>query len=714
MLTTPDALQTTLQQVFGYSTFRQEQVRIISSILDGRDTLVIMPTGAGKSLCYQLPAVFQAQTALVISPLIALMKNQVDKLSSLGVEARFLNSTLGRKEVKQIKKSVQAQQVRLLYIAPEAFTKAENLPFFQSIPIGLIAIDEAHCISEWGHDFRPEYRRIREVADKLPQKSIPLIALTATATGRVKEDIIKSLRLDSPNIFASSFNRENLFYEIILKENPEKQLIEYLHGKANQSGIIYCLTRKKVEEITQLLLANKIAASPYHAGLDSKVRVKNQEAFLDKKTQIIVATIAFGMGIDKPDVRFVLHYELPKSLEGYYQETGRAGRDGQYAQCTLLYTPKDLFLIEKFSKNLLHPEKDHTKHLIDKLKQYIESSSCRRERLLNYFGEKYDGDCGLCDNCTRKHAVFNATQALRQLLVLAEKIPHLDEDETIQLLDDSDQRKKVCPAPIYKELSAYTQEVWRGILHQAIHHKYLNYKLGQAPWVVTAKGLRFISQPATVYFRESRNYNPRKTDLSTTLDVVDPLLFKMLLSLQHQVGKEASIPDYAVFQEASLQEMATYYPTTKEDLLQINGVGSRKVTKFGEPFLHLIKKYVKENDIIAHNNILVKLSPKNASVKMRIISQVDKKIQIEDIAESMSLPMMKVVKEMEEISKSGTFLNIDYHINCILEEDRQQEIWHYFMHAQNDNIDQAIKVLNDYTEEEVRLMRIKFLSEVAN
>jgi ATP-dependent DNA helicase RecQ len=733
-----DILKEKLKEVFGYSQFRGTQEIIIKNVLQGRNTFVIMPTGAGKSLCYQLPALVMEGTALVISPLIALMKNQVDQLNALGVNAQVLNSTLSKAEITKVRKDTLNGDVKLLYVAPESLTKEENINFLKSAKICFAAIDEAHCISEWGHDFRPEYRRIKNILEQLGNMSV--IALTATATPKVQLDIQKNLQMEEADIFKSSFNRHNLFYEIRPKNNTKKQLIKFVKQYKGKSGIIYCLSRKKVEEIAELLRVNDIKALPYHAGLDSSVRIHNQDAFLNEDADVIVATIAFGMGIDKPDVRFVIHYDAPKSLEGYYQETGRAGRDGLEGHCLMFYSQEDIDKLEKFNKDKTVTERDNARILLQEMTDYAESGVCRRRQLLHYFGERFTADgCGAgCDNCKKPLDKFEAKEQILLVLKAAKLtgqrfgVDHLV-DVLCGVATDYVKSYEHDKLEVFgKALEADTvvnEEFllhWRSIVRQTLLYDYLEKDIDNIGTVkISDKGEYFAERPSPMQFSkdhkfevvegaedEPTNNNDSQGDVLTRS--YDEVLFDMLKGLRKKVAKQKEVPPYVVFQDPSLEEMATTYPTNMEELAQINGVGMGKARKFGKQFLDLINKYVEENDIETASEVIVKSMINKSKIKIFIIQQIDRKVNLEDIAEAKEIDMATLMAEIEHICYSGTKLNIDYYLDQIMDNDRQQDIYDYFMNADTDSISVAMEVLgDDYSEEELRMLRIKFLSEVA-
>ncbi|MES2734486.1 MAG: DNA helicase RecQ [Bacteroidota bacterium] len=721
------SLKERLKEVFGYSQFRGFQEEIIKSILSGTNTFVIMPTGAGKSLCYQLPAIVSEGTAIVISPLIALMKNQVDQLNAVGVNAQFLNSTLSKAEMTKVKRDTLNGAVKLLYVAPESLTKEENIAFLQKAQVSFVAIDEAHCISEWGHDFRPEYRKIKGIIESLG--NLPVIALTATATPKVQLDIQKNLQMEEAALFKSSFNRKNLYYEVRPKLDTKKQLIKYIKHHKNKSGIIYCLSRKKVEEIAELLNVNDIKALPYHAGLDSHIRMANQDAFLNEDVDVIVATIAFGMGIDKPDVRFVIHYDVPKSLEGYYQETGRAGRDGLEGNCVMFYSYNDILKLDKFNKDKPVTERDNAKYLLQEMVAYAELSACRRRQLLHYFGEHLDKDCGFCDNCLKPKEKFEAQDqivlAIQAVLQTEQRfgIPHL-----VDVLRGTENQYVTSyehhQLPVYGKGVEFEFSYWASLYRQIALYGFLEKDVDNYGIVkVTERGTNFIEASYPVKLSKDHDYSNQNEDddedkdnLASPAKAHDQALFELLKALRKKVAKEKNLPPYVIFQDPSLEEMATTYPTTKEELSQINGVGMGKVAKFGKPFIELISKYVEENDIETASEVVVKSAINKSKIKIFIIQQIDRKIDLDEIAESKSITMAELLAEIEHICYSGTRLNLDYYIDQIMDGERQGEIYDYFMSAETDNISLAVNTLgaDDFSEEELRLMRIKFISEVAN
>jgi len=724
-------LKEKLKEIFGYSQFRGDQEAIIHSILGGTNTFVIMPTGAGKSLCYQLPAIANEGTAIVISPLIALMKNQVDQLNAFGINAQFLNSTLTKAEMNKVKRDTLDGTLKLLYIAPESLTKEENLDFLKKATISFVAIDEAHCISEWGHDFRPEYRKIRGIIDNIG--NLPVIALTATATPKVQQDIQKNLQMEDASVFKTSFNRKNLYYEIRPKIDEKKQLIKYIKQHKGKSGIVYCLSRKTVEEIAELLNVNDIKALPYHAGLDPQTRMGNQDAFLNEEADVIVATIAFGMGIDKPDVRFVIHYDAPKSLEGYYQETGRAGRDGLEGNCIMFYSIDDIVKLEKFNKDKSVTERDNARHLLMEMVSYANLGVCRRRQLLSYFGEYQEKDCGFCDNCMKPTEKFKVQdEVVLALQTVLQTDQRFDVDHLSDVLTSTENQYVTSyehdKLPVYGKGLEFdeSRDYWCSLIRQITIYGYLEKDIDNYGVLrVSQKGLNYIEDPYTVTLSKDHNYeiDESKKNEDEDKDVspssgnaYDEALLGLLKAMRKKVAKEKGLPPYVIFQDPSLEEMATTYPTTREEMAQINGVGMGKVAKFGKPFIDLISKYVEENDIETAKDVVVKSMVNKSKVKIYIIQQIDRKVDLEEIAESKDLSMEELIQEIEHICYSGTRLNLDYYINQIMDRDRQEEIYDYFMTAETDNIGVAMREFagDDFTEEELRLMRIKFLSEVAN
>lgn len=730
------SLHECLQKFFGFDSFKGQQEAIITSVLEGKDTFVIMPTGGGKSLCYQLPALVSEGTAIIISPLIALMKNQVDALRNFGNEdgiAHFLNSSLTKAEIATVKQDIKAGKTKLLYVAPESLTKEDNIAFFNEIKISFFAIDEAHCISEWGHDFRPEYRRLRPIIEQIGK--VPIIALTATATPKVQQDIQKNLGMTAANLYKSSFNRSNLYYEVRPKQNVVKEVIKYIKGQQGKSGIVYCLSRKKVEELAETLRVNGVKALPYHAGLEAKERAKTQDAFLMEDIDVIVATIAFGMGIDKPDVRFVIHHDIPKSLEGYYQETGRAGRDGGEGNCLTFYSYDDIAKLEKFMKGKPVAEQEIGKQLLLETVSYAETSSCRRKFLLHYFGEEYDetGCGGMCDNCRNPKQKFEGMDdiALAIEAVLDVKEKFKTKDVINVLLGNTTSTTKSYK---HNELECFgkgaeddkTEKYWNAVIRQALVSGLLtkdieNYGLLK----VTKEGKKFLDEPYSMMVTKDHDYEGTESDDDDDSasgsggkggSGADEVLFSALKDLLKQTAHKLKLPPYVIFQEISLEEMAIQYPIKMEELVNITGVGQGKAQKFGKPFLDLISKYVEENEIERPLDMVVKSIINKSGLKVYVIQNIDRKLPLEDIASSKGLSLTDLITEIESIVHSGTKVNINYYINDILDEDKQEEAMEYFKESDTDSVAVALKELgeDEYTEEEIRLMRIKFMSEFGN
>ncbi len=724
------ALTEALNQYFGFKSFKGEQEAIIKSILRKQDTFVIMPTGGGKSLCYQLPAILSEGTALVISPLIALMKNQVDMVRGYSSDdsiAHFLNSSLNRSQSKKVKEDLVAGHTKLLYVAPETLTKESTVKFFKELNISFVAVDEAHCISEWGHDFRPEYRRIRDMLDEI-QENIPIIALTATATPKVRADIIKNLKLKNPNTFISSFNRSNLYYEVRPKPNREatiKNIVQFVKGNEGKSGIIYCLNRKTTEEIAETLQVNGIKAAAYHAGLDSNTRTTVQDQFLMEEIDVIAATIAFGMGIDKPDVRFVLHFDVPKSLENYYQETGRAGRDGMEGKCIAYFSQKDVNKLDKFLRDKPVKEREiGAQHLLEVV-GYAESGTCRRQFLLHYFGELFDATkCDeMCDNCANPKEKIDGKDYMKMALETTEA---LGEQFKLKYLTDFLTGKKS------QEIIAYRHDqkpnfgigkekdqlFWSSVLRQGMLQDYLEKEIeNYGVLKMTEGGFDFIKNPQPVNIVLNHQFNDDDSAINKPQRTValDPKLVKMLKDLRKQVAKEKKLPPFVIFQDASLNDMATQYPITVDEMANIVGVSKGKALKYGKKFLKLIEQYVEDNNIDRPNEIITKQVAKKSKRKVYIIQNVDKKISLQTIAEGQGISLDELFEEIETIVASGTKLNIDYFINDYLDEDQQDEIYDYFMEAETDDLEEARKELDDeYSIDDLRLIRVKFMSELAN
>ena len=725
------SLKDLLKKIFGFDSFKGDQEAIINNVLAGKDTFVIMPTGGGKSMCYQLPALISKGTAIIVSPLISLMKNQVDAIRNFGADegiAHFLNSSLSKQEIMQVKSDLSSGKTKLLYVAPESLTKEENVDFLKEIDISFFAIDEAHCISEWGHDFRPEYRRLRPIIEAI-EKKVPIIALTATATPKVQLDIQKNLSMVNANIFKSSFNRPNLYYEVRPKaEDVNKEVIKFVKQHQGKSGIIYCLSRKKVEELAETLQVNGVKALPYHAGLDSQIRVSNQDKFLMEEVDVIVATIAFGMGIDKPDVRFVIHYDIPKSLEGYYQETGRAGRDDGEGNCIAFYNYDDIQKLEKFMKGKPVAEQEIGGHLLLEVVSYAESAVCRRKQLLHYFGEVYPQEnCQNCDNCLHPRTKFEAKEYVVTLLetVLAVKQLFKAKHVINVLLGKNSATIKACKhnkLEVFGRGQEKDERFWNSIIRQTLIERLLlkdidNYGLLK----LSKEGMDFIDDPHSTLMTLDDDYeNGTDDDFFSAggqkTSATDKILFALLKDLRKEIAKKQNLPPFVIFQDPSLEDMAIQYPITIEELKQITGVGSGKAVKFGKPFADLIKKYVDENEIERPIDLVVKSVVNKSGIKVYIIQNIDRKIGLDDIAVAKGLTFDEVLTEIESIVASGTKIDIGYYLNEIIDRDNQAEIFDYFKQADSDSIDNAIIELgeNVYSAEEIRMVRIKFMSEMGN
>jgi ATP-dependent DNA helicase RecQ len=721
-------LTETLKKYFGFDTFKGDQKQIIQNLLDGNDTFVLMPTGGGKSLCYQLPSLLMEGVAIVISPLIALMKNQVDAMRHYSEEdgvAHFLNSSLNKSAIDQVKADILSGKTKLLYVAPESLTKEDNVEFLKNVKISFYAVDEAHCISEWGHDFRPEYRRIRPIINMIGEA--PIIALTATATQKVREDIKKILGMPDAKEYKSSFNRSNLYYEIRRKTNDiDKDIIKFIKANSGKSGIIYCLSRKKVEELAEILKANGINASAYHAGMDSVARSTVQDDFIKENIDVIVATIAFGMGIDKPDVRFVIHYDMPKSLEGYYQETGRAGRDGGEGQCIAFYSNKDMQKLRKFMQGKPVSEKDISDELLRETEAYAESAVCRRKSLLHYFGENYgEESCGNCDNCLNPKKQVEAKDSLCAVIetIIAVK-ENFKSDYIIDVLLGKETSEVL--AHRHEELEVFgsgegeDEKVWNAVIRQALIAGYLskdveNYGLLK----VTPAGNKFLKKPVSFKIVEDTDFDEEEEDEAPVRGggscAVDPALYSMLKDLRKKMSKKLDVPPYVIFQDPSLEAMATTYPVTLEELQNIPGVGAGKAKRYGQEFCVLIKKHCEENEIERPEDLRVRTVANKSKIKVSIIQAIDRKVALDDIALSKGLEFSELLDEVEAIVYSGTRLNIDYFLEEIMDEDHMLDIYDYFKESTTDKIDEAMDELGDeYTEDEIRLVRIKFISEMAN
>ena len=721
-------LKSALRKYFGFEVFKGQQESIIRNVLNGKNSFVIMPTGGGKSMCYQLPSLIMEGTAIIVSPLIALMKNQVDAIRNVSENdsvAHFLNSSLTKTEITQVRKDIQEGKTKMLYVAPESLTKQENIDFLTSVEISFFAIDEAHCISEWGHDFRPEYRRLRDIFEKI--SNVPVIALTATATPKVQYDIQKNLNMLDADVFKSSFNRDNLYYEIRPKREVEKQIIKYIRNHQGESGIIYCLSRKKVEEISELLQINGINSLPYHAGLDAATRGKHQDMFLMEEADVIVATIAFGMGIDKPDVRYVIHHDIPKSLESYYQETGRAGRDGGMGECVAFYSYKDIEKLEKFLQGKPITEQEIGRQLLNEIVSYAETSVCRRKFILHYFGEVFEEKrCNeQCDNCRNPRERTEGQEYISMLL------------DSVKLLDEMQKAKHYCAylsGHVTSDMKAYKHDqlptfgigkekdehFWNAVIRQATVGGLL-YKDVESfgTLKLTENGKKFIEKPEPFMLIKQHDFSNTDDDDSIVQagkgGAFDETLYNLLVDLRKSISKQNNIPPFVIFQEPSLKDMCFQYPITIEELTNIQGVGTGKAQRYGEPFVALIANYVEDNDIERPQDLVVKTLVNKSVLKVQLIQNIDRKLPLEDIAKSQGKTFDNILDEIESIVNSGTRVNINYYINTLLDSDNQEEIFDYFSSADTDDLITAYHEFDGlYTEEELRLMRIKFMSEVAN
>ena len=721
-------LKEALRKFFGFDQFKGQQENIITNVLQKKNTFVIMPTGGGKSLCYQLPALLSEGTAIVVSPLIALMKNQVDAIRNVSDHnsiAHFLNSSLSKTEINRVKDDILAGKTKLLYVAPESLTKQENIDFLTSVPISFFAIDEAHCISEWGHDFRPEYRRLREIFEKI--SDVAIIALTATATPKVQADIQKNLNMMDAKLFKSSFNRDNLYYEIRAKKDVEKEIIRYIRQRQGKSGIIYCLSRKKVEEMAELLQVNGINALAYHAGLDATTRARHQDMFLMEEVDVIVATIAFGMGIDKPDVRFVIHHDIPKSLESYYQETGRAGRDGGVGECITFYSYKDIEKLEKFLQGKPVAEQEIGKQLLSEIVSYSETSVCRRKFILHYFGEVFDekGCNEMCDNCKYPREKLEGKEFVYHLL------------QVVDFLQEQQKSKHVCAflsggitaeiksyrhdqAPLFGIGKERDEHFWNAVIRQTVVAGLL-YKDIETYGTLkfTENGKEFLANPVSFTLLKQHDYSASDEDEGIVSPgkgcAFDETLYDMLIDLRKSLSKQNNIPPFVIFQEPSLKDMCFQYPITIDELTNCQGVGAGKAQRYGKPFVELIHNYVEENDIDRPQDLVVKSLINKSVLKVQLIQNIDRKLPLEDIGRAQGKSMDEVIEEIEAIVSSGTRVNINYYIDDILDSDNQEEIYEYFSEAETDDLATAYHEFDgDYTEEELRLMRIKFMSEMAN
>ena len=737
MATDSSLIRYKLKRFFGYDTFKGDQEAIIQNLLEGNDTFVLMPTGGGKSLCFQLPAlVLEDKTAIVISPLIALMKNQVDVIRGFDDKeeglAHFLNSSLSKAEIMQVRQDVLSGRTRLLYVAPESLTKEENVELLKEISISFYAVDEAHCISEWGHDFRPEYRRIRDMVQQIGRA--PIIALTATATPKVQSDIQKNLGIMDATVFKSSFNRPNLFYEVRDKVEPEKDIIRYIKQHPGKSGIIYCLSRKKVEEMANLLTINGIKALPYHAGLDARTRAENQDAFLMEDADVIVATIAFGMGIDKPDVRFVIHYDIPKSIEGYYQETGRAGRDGEPADCITYYSYKDIQKLDKFMQGKPVSEQEIGRQLLMETVAYAESSQCRRKLLLNYFGEDYPKDnCCMCDNCVNPKPTFDGRKEMSLAIQLIKSLPEHFKIEHLAMVLAGQSNAMIKSyhhdtIPLFGAGKPHGDKFWSAVLHQGLILHLLEKEIETYGLLyVTPKGEEFFADPYEIRLVEDRVFQGRGTDDEDDEDSVnekaamrggggDEALLSMLKSLRKDISKRLRLQPWIIFGDPALEDMSILYPVTYEELRNCQGVGDGKARKYGKEFIELIARYVEENDITRPEDFVVKSAPTKSQDKISIIQSIDRRMSLDDIAQSRGMELDELLSEIESIVSSGTRLDINYYIDQEVDEDVVEDIYDYFKtEATSDSVEEAMETLGpDYEEREIRLVRIKFLCEIVN
>ncbi len=717
-----------LQYFFGFDRFKGQQEAAIKSVMEGRNTFVLMPTGGGKSLIYQLPAMILEGTAIVISPLIALMKNQVDSIRGMNADddvAHFLNSSLSKAAITQVKEDVMAGKTKLLYVAPESLTKEENIEFLKQIKISFYAIDEAHCISEWGHDFRPEYRRIKPIVEEIGAS--PIVALTATATAKVQHDIQKNLGILDARVFMASFNRENLYYEVRPKVKSTTQIIKFIKQNEGKSGIIYCLSRKKVEELAENLQVNGIKALPYHAGMDAATRSGNQDKFLMEEVDVIVATIAFGMGIDKPDVRFVIHYDIPKSLEGYYQETGRAGRDGGEGKCITFYSYKDIQKLEKFMHGKPVAEQEIGKQLLLDTVSYAETAICRRVILLHYFGEKYESDnCGNCDNCLNpKEQIEAKEEIITALTAILEVNEKYKADHIANILIGN--KTAAIKSFNHYHLESFgmgkdhDERFWNAVFRQAMVAGLINKDIENYGLLkVTGKGHEYLANPKSFLLVKNHDYEGEETDSSGGAPSGgasgDPQLFSMLKDLRKKLAKKLNLPPFVIFQDPSLADMSIQYPITLEELQNIQGVGQGKARRYGKEFIDLIKKYVEENDIERPEDMVVRTVANKSKTKVFIIQSIDRRLSFEDIADSQGIEVKDVISEVEAIVNSGTRLNIDYYIDDVLDEDHQEEIFEYFREAKTDSIEEALAELgeDEYSEDDIRLMRVKFFSDLGN
>jgi ATP-dependent DNA helicase RecQ len=722
-------LNQSLRKYFGYDHFRGDQESIITNILDGKNVFVIMPTGGGKSMCYQLPALLSEGTAIIVSPLIALMKNQVDAIRNVSEDdsvAHVLNSSLSKGDINKVKADITAGKTKLLYVAPESLTKQANIDFFTSVHISFFAIDEAHCISEWGHDFRPEYRRLREIFEAI--SDVPIIALTATATPKVQHDIQKNLNMLDAKVYQASFNRDNLYYEVRPKKDVEKQIIQYIRKHKGESGIIYCLSRKKVEQLADLLQVNGVSALAYHAGMDASTRARHQDMFLMEEVDVIVATIAFGMGIDKPDVRFVIHHDIPKSLESYYQETGRAGRDGGEGECLAFYAYKDIEKLEKFLQGKPIAEQEIGRQLLFEIVSYAETSICRRKYLLHYFGEEYDDSrCSdMCDNCKYPKEKTEGKEDVVKLLCAIVELKEMQRAKHVCSFLVGEKTSEIVSykhneLPHFAAGKEKEKTFWNAVIRQCLVQGLMSKDIETYGILkMTDKGHEFLKQPRSFTLVQEHDYTIDSEDsiIANSVglkDAFDEVLYQALLDLRKQLSKEKNIPPFVIFQESSLKDMSFQYPINIDEMTNIQGVGQGKAKRYGAPFAALIKEYVDENEIERPQDMVVKSLVNKSGLKVRLIQNIDRKLPLEDIGRAQGKGINEVIEEIEMIVMSGTRVNINYYIDDILDEDNQEEIYEYFSEAETDSLEEAFNEFDgDYTEEELRLMRIKFMSEMAN
>ena len=730
-ITEKASLKQLLKKVFGFTKFKGEQEEVIESLMADKDVFVIMPTGGGKSMCYQLPALTNKGTAIVVSPLIALMKNQVDMIRNYGSEkgiAHVMNSSLTKGELLEVREDLRSGKTKLLYVAPESLTKEENAEFLRGIDISFYAIDEAHCISEWGHDFRPEYRRLRPIIQAIGH-DVPIIALTATATPKVQQDILKNLRIEDADVYKASFDRANLYYEVRPKtKSVIKDIIKYIKNNTGKSGIVYCLSRKKVEEIAESLQVNGIKALPYHAGLDAHTRRRNQDMFLMEESDVIVATIAFGMGIDKPDIRFVIHHDIPKSIEGYYQETGRAGRDDGEGNCVVFYNYDDIEKLEKFMKNKPVAEQEIAKQLLQETVTYAESSVCRHKQLLHYFGEEYTKDgCGACDNCLNPREKFEGKEDIQNAIKAVLAVKQLFKREYIVKVLTGDRNSDIRGVKhdkleIFGVGADKDEKHWHAVIRQGLIHNFLSKDIETYGLIkATQKGRDFLENPYSMMLSKDHDYENSGNDAITLSGnaksgALDNQLFMMLKDLRRDISKKEDLPPFVIFQDPSLQDMTVQYPVKLDELKNISGVGAGKATKYGKPFVELIAAYVKENEIFRPMDLVVKSVINKSGLKVYIIKSVDRKLSLEDIARAKQMPVDELLTEIERIVSSGTKLDLTYYIDDEVDEYHQEEISDYFLDAETDSIKEALEELgeDEFNEKEIRLMRIKFMSDYGN